>query len=193
PAPVMTDAMIEQTMEQIINPTLRGMAERGTPFTGVLYAGLMITPAGPRLIEYNVRFGDPECQVLMMRLKDDILMLMKAAADELLWTMSARWHDEAALCVVMATKGYPGPYEKGSRIGNLEAAAALHNVEVFHAGTALEGDQVIASGGRVLSVTALGSTVKEAHDQAYMAVDLIDWNDGFCRRDIGWRAIARQK
>ena len=193
PAPVMTDALVEQTMEQIIKPTLLGMAERGTPFTGVLYAGLMITQSGPQLIEYNVRFGDPECQVLMMRLKDDILMLMKAAADELLWTMSARWTDEAALCVVMATKGYPGPYKKGSRIGNLEAASALHDVEIFHAGTALEGGDIVANGGRVLGVTALGSTVKAAHDQAYMAVDLIDWDDGFCRRDIGWRAIQREK
>ena len=193
PAPVMTDAMIEQTMERIIKPTLSGMAERGTPFTGVLYAGLMITDSGPQLIEYNVRFGDPECQVLMMRLKDDILMLMKAAADELLWTMSARWRDEAALCVVMAAKGYPGSYRKGTRIGNLEAADVLHDVEVFHAGTALDDDGVIANGGRVLGVTALGETVKAAHDQAYMAVDLIDWDDGYCRRDIGWRAIQREK
>ncbi|MCP4316657.1 MAG: phosphoribosylamine--glycine ligase [Hyphomicrobiales bacterium] len=193
PAPVMTDALIEQTMEQIIKPTLQGMAERGTPFTGVLYAGLMITDSGPQLIEYNVRFGDPECQVLMMRLKDDILMLMKAAADELLWTMSARWTDEAALCVVMATKGYPGAYKKGSAISNLEAASAVHNVEVFHAGTALEADKIVANGGRVLGVTALGATVITAHDQAYMAVDLIDWDDGFCRRDIGWRAIQREK
>lgn len=193
PAPVMTDERIEQTMERIIKPTLRGMADRGTPFTGVLYAGLMITASGPQLIEYNVRFGDPECQVLMMRLKDDILMLMKAAADELLWTMSARWIDEAALCVVMATKGYPGAYEKGSKIRNLEAASALHDVEIFHAGTARDGDDIVASGGRVLGVTALGANVKAAHDQAYMAVDLIDWPEGFCRRDIGWRAIAREK
>ena len=189
----MTDELVEQTMEQIIKPTLQGMAERGTPFTGVLYAGLMITASGPQLIEYNVRFGDPECQVLMMRLKDDILMLMKAAADELLWTMSARWTDEAALCVVMATKGYPGAYKKGSRIGNLESASALHDVEVFHAGTALKDGEIVANGGRVLGVTALGTTVKAAHDQAYMAVDLIDWDDGFCRRDIGWRAIQREK
>ncbi|WP_419913640.1 phosphoribosylamine--glycine ligase [Hoeflea sp.] len=193
PAPVMTDKLVEETMERIIKPTLRGMADRGTPFTGVLYAGLMITASGPQLIEYNVRFGDPECQVLMMRLKDDILMLMKAAADELLWTMSARWIDEAALCVVMATKGYPGSYEKGSKIQNLEAASALHDVEIFHAGTKRDGDDIVANGGRVLGVTALGDTVKAAHDQAYMAVDLIDWPEGFCRRDIGWRAIAREK
>ena len=192
PAPVMTDALVEETMERIIKPALSGMADRGTPFTGVLYAGLMITADGPQLIEYNVRFGDPECQVLMMRLKDDILMLMKAAADELLWTMSARWLDEAALCVVMATKGYPGHYRKGSRIDNLEAASALHDVEIFHAGTALDGDDLVANGGRVLGVTALASSVKAAHDQAYMAVDLIDWKDGFCRRDIGWRAIERE-
>tara|TARA_R110000751_G_scaffold10055_2_gene37318 strand:- start:156310 stop:157587 length:1278 start_codon:yes stop_codon:yes gene_type:complete len=193
PAPVMTDELVQRTMDEIINPTLKGMAEMGAPFTGVLYAGLMITRKGPELIEYNVRFGDPECQVMMMRLKDDILMLMKAATDGLLWTMSARWKDDAALCVVMAAKGYPGSYRKGTVINNLEAANALHDVEIFHAGTARNGDKIVANGGRVLGVTALGPSVKNAHEQAYMAVDLIDWDDGFCRRDIGWRAIKREE
>lgn len=190
PAPIMTDELIRRTMAEIIEPTLEGMADRGTPFKGVLYAGLMITDSGPQLIEYNVRFGDPECQPMMMRLKDDILMLMKAAVDGLLWTMSARWHDETALCVVMATKGYPGPYPKGSPIGNLSAAGAIRGVEIFHAGTALIDGRLVADGGRVLGVTALGSSVRDAQEKAYLAVDLIDWEDGFCRRDIGWRAVA---
>jgi len=193
PAPVMTPERIERTMEEIIKPTLKGMAEMGTPFKGVLYAGLMITASGPQLIEYNVRFGDPECQPLMMRLKDDILMLMKAAADGLLWTMSARWQEETALCVVMATKGYPGAYEKGSRIGNLDKAAADEKVEIFHAGTALANGHLVANGGRVLGVTALGHSVRAAQKRAYGAVDLIDWDDGFCRWDIGWRALARER
>ncbi len=192
PAPVMTDGLIARTMDEIINPTLKGMAELGMPFTGVLYAGLMITQKGPELIEYNVRFGDPECQVMMMRLKDDILMLMKAATDELLWTMSARWRDEAALCVVMAANGYPGSYKKGTAIRNLLAAGALHDVEVFHAGTREQDGQIVSNGGRVLGVTALGSTVTQAQEQAYLAVDLVDWDDGFCRRDIGWRATRRE-
>ncbi len=191
PAPVMTDAMVERTMEEIIKPTLKGMADQGTPFRGVLYAGLMITASGPQLIEYNVRFGDPECQPMMMRLKDDILMLMKAAVDGLLWTMSARWRDETALCVVMATNGYPGSYKKGSPIRNLKEATADEDVEVFHAGTALADGQLVANGGRVLGVTALGGSVREAQQKAYGAVDAIDWDDGFCRWDIGWRALAR--
>lgn len=188
----MTDELIERTMAEIIKPTLNGMAEMGMPFTGVLYAGLMITRKGPELIEYNVRFGDPECQVMMMRLKDDILMLIKAATDGLLWTMSARWKDEAALCVVMAANGYPGTYKKGTQISNLQAAGALHDVEVFQAGTMENDTGIAANGGRVLGVTALGSSVTQAQQQAYLAVDLIDWEDGFCRRDIGWRAIERE-
>jgi phosphoribosylamine--glycine ligase len=191
PAPVMTEAMIERTMKEIIDPTLAGLADMGTPFTGVLYAGLMITASGPQLIEYNVRFGDPECQVLMMRLKDDLLLLVKAATDGMLWTTGARWRDEAALCVVMATKGYPGSYEKGSVIGNLALAGAPDDVEIFHAGTASKDGTIVASGGRVLGVTALGRTVADARDTAYRAVDAIDWDEGFCRRDIGWRAIGR--
>jgi phosphoribosylamine--glycine ligase len=192
PAPVMTDDLVQRTMDEIINPTLHGMSEMGMPFKGVLYAGLMITDRGPQLIEYNVRFGDPECQVLMMRLKDDILMLMKAAVDGLLWTMSARWREEAALCVVMAANGYPGDYRKGTPINNLKEASAPEHTEIFQAGTALDGDQLVASGGRVLGITALGSSVRDAQQKAYSAVDLIEWDDGFCRWDIGWRAVARE-
>lgn len=192
PAPVMTDAMIERTMDEIIRPTLKGMAEMGSPFTGVLYAGLMITSDGPKLIEYNVRFGDPECQVLMMRLKDDLLLLLKAATDGMLWTTSARWRNEAALCVVMASKGYPGSYAKGSAIRNLKEAEAADDVEIFHAGTATRNGEIVANGGRVLGVTALGRTVGQAQRKAYEAVDAIEWEDGFCRRDIGWRAIGRK-
>ena len=193
PAPVMTDALVQQTMDEIINPTLAGMEELGIPFRGVLYAGLMITESGPQLIEYNVRFGDPECQPLMMRMKDDLLMVLKAAVDGQLWTMNTRWRNETALCVVMATNGYPGSYKKGSPIYNLEAASGDADVEIFHAGTALEGDQLVASGGRVLGVTALGDSVKAAQRKAYKAVDAVEWEDGFCRWDIGWRALAREQ
>ena len=192
PAPVMTPEMVERTMREIVEPTMRGMAEMGCPFSGVLFAGLMITGAGPKLIEYNVRFGDPECQVLMMRLKDDILVLMRAAADGQLAHMSVRWRDDAALTVVMAAKGYPGTPEKGSVIRGVEAAAA-GGAEVFHAGTALKDGDLVAAGGRVLNVTATGRTVGEAQAKAYAAVDRIDWPGGFCRRDIGWRAVEREK
>jgi phosphoribosylamine---glycine ligase len=191
PAPVMTPALIEQTMAEIIEPTMRGMAAIGAPFTGVLYAGLMIDEAGPKLIEYNVRFGDPECQVLMMRLKDDILVLLKAAAEGGLAHVSARWKDEAALTVVMAAEGYPGTPRKGTVISGL-AAAEAGGAKVFHAGTKLEGDQLVANGGRVLNVTAQGADVTAAQAKAYEAVDAIDWPGGFCRRDIGWRAVERE-
>ena len=192
PAPVMTPEMVERTMREIVEPTMRGMAEIGCPFSGVLFAGLMIGHAGPKLIEYNVRFGDPECQVLMMRLKDDILVLMRAAADGQLAHMSVRWRDEAALTVVMAANGYPGTPEKGSVIRGVDAAAA-GGAEIFHAGTALKDGDLVAAGGRVLNVTATGRTVGEAQQKAYAAVDRIDWPGGFCRRDIGWRAVAREK
>jgi phosphoribosylamine--glycine ligase len=192
PAPVMTPAMIERTMKEIVEPTMRGMAEIGAPFSGVLFAGLMITPAGPKLIEYNVRFGDPECQVLMMRLKDDLLVLLEAAADGQLSHMSARWRDNAALTVVMAAKGYPGTPEKGSVIRGLDSAAS-GGVEIFHAGTAELGGEIVANGGRVLNVTASAGTVGEAQRLVYEAVDRIDWPEGFCRRDIGWRAVEREK
>ena len=191
PAPVMTPDMVRRTMDEIIRPTLRGMEARGAPFSGLLFAGLMITGDGPKLIEYNVRFGDPECQVLMMRLKDDLLVLLNAAVDGQLAHSSARWRDEAALTVVMAAKGYPGTVEKGTRIGGLDEAAAQDGVEIFQAGTALKDGALVANGGRVLNVTAVGASVAAARDRAYRAVDAIDWSQGFCRRDIGWRAIGR--
>jgi phosphoribosylamine--glycine ligase len=193
PAPVMSEELIRRTMDEIIRPTLRAMRAEGSPFTGILYAGLMITARGPRLVEYNVRFGDPEAQVLMMRLKDDLMLLILGALDGVLGTMSVRWRPESALTVVMAAKGYPGAYHRGSVIRGVEAAAALPDVQVFHAGTLREGGLLKANGGRVLNVTALGRDVQEAKARAYAAVDLIDWPEGFCRRDIGWRAIAREK
>ncbi|MER8384657.1 phosphoribosylamine--glycine ligase [Mesorhizobium sp. M0166] len=192
PAPVMTPEMIDRTMREIVEPTMRGMAETGAPFSGVLFAGLMITDKGPKLIEYNTRFGDPECQVLMMRLKDDLLVLLNAAADGQLAHTSVRWRDEAALTVVMAARGYPGTPEKGSVIRGVEAAAG-ESVEIFHAGTAINGGALVANGGRVLNITATGRTVGEAQKKAYAALDRIDWPQGFCRRDIGWLAVAREQ
>ncbi|WAX94720.1 phosphoribosylamine--glycine ligase [Aminobacter sp. NyZ550] len=192
PAPVMTPELIDQTMREIVEPTMRGMAEMGAPFAGVLFAGLMLTDKGPRLIEYNTRFGDPECQVLMLRLKEDLLVLLNAAADGQLAHVSARWRDEAALTVVMAAKGYPGTPEKGSVIAGIDKAEAS-GARVFHAGTAVQGADIVANGGRVLNVTATGRTVSEAQAKAYAAVDLVDWPDGFCRRDIGWLAVAREQ
>ncbi|MGX5846428.1 phosphoribosylamine--glycine ligase [Mesorhizobium sp. PL10] len=191
PAPVMTPEMIERTMREIVEPTMRGMAELGAPFAGILFAGLMITDKGPKLIEYNTRFGDPECQVLMMRLKDDLLVLLNAAVDGQLAHSSVRWRDEAALTVVMAARGYPGTPEKGSVIRGLDEAAG-EGVEIFHAGTAINGGALVANGGRVLNVTASGKTVGEAQGRAYAALDRIDWPQGFCRRDIGWQAVARE-
>jgi phosphoribosylamine--glycine ligase len=169
------------------------MAERGTPYKGVLYLGVMITRDGPKLYEYNVRFGDPECQVLMMRLKSDLLPALVATADGVLKNFDLRWHDEVALTVVMASKGYPGDYRKNTVIGGLERARAIAGVEVFHAGTRRDGDKVLATGGRVLNVTARGKTVAEAQQRAYQAVHAIDWPGGFYRSDIGWRAVAREK
>ncbi len=192
PAPVMTPDMIERTINEIVEPTIRGMAARGTPFSGVLFVGLMITADGPKLIEYNVRFGDPETQVLMMRLKDDLLVLLSGAADGQLGHLSARWRDEAALTVVMAADGYPAKPKKGSEIRGLEAARPS-GVEIFHAGTAEKDGKLVANGGRVLNVTAAGKTVTEAQAKAYAAVDKIDWPGGFCRRDIGYRAVEREK
>jgi phosphoribosylamine--glycine ligase len=192
PAPAMTQELIERTMREIVEPTMRGMAEMGAPFSGVLYAGLMLTADGPKLIEYNVRFGDPECQVLMPRLKDDILVLMRAAADGQLGHMSARWRDETALTVVIAAKGYPANPEKGAPISGIDAAEA-EGAMVFHAGTAGKRGQLVASGGRVLDVTAVGATVAEAQRKAYAAVDRLGFPGGFCRRDIGWRAVERER
>jgi phosphoribosylamine--glycine ligase len=189
PAPVFTPEIEQRTLEEIVQPTARALAKAGTPYRGVLYTGLMITKEGPKLIEYNVRFGDPECQVLMPRLKDDLLTLMLAACDGTLGKMSVRWRDEVAITVVLATKGYPGAYSSGSEIRGLEKASAVEGVTIFHAGTKRVGEKILASGGRVLDVTATGKTVKEAQARAYQAVDLIDWPEGFCRRDIGWRAV----
>ena len=191
PAPVMTDEMVQRTMSEIIEPTIRGMAESGHPFTGVFFAGLMITAKGPELIEYNVRFGDPECQVLMMRLKSDLLPLLHAAATGALDQVSAEWSDDVALTVVMASKGYPGPYDKNTQIGRLPETKA--DEKIFHAGTALKDGALVATGGRVLNVTASGATVVEAQAKAYALVDRLEWENGFCRRDIGWQAIAREK
>jgi phosphoribosylamine--glycine ligase len=193
PAPVMTPAMTARTMDEIIRPTVAAMAARGTPFKGVLFAGLMITEEGPKLIEYNVRFGDPETQVLMMRLKSDLLTAMLAAADGVLDELDLRWRDEAALTVVMAANGYPGAPEKGTEIRGLAEAAAVEGVAIFHAGTKRDGSRVLADGGRVLNVTALGKSVAEAQSRAYAAISKIDWPGGFCRRDIGWRAIERER
>jgi phosphoribosylamine--glycine ligase len=194
PAPVMTKAMVEETMAKIIEPTLKAMAAKGCPFKGILYAGLMIGPAGPKLIEYNVRFGDPECQVLMMRLISDLLPALLAARDGVLKDFDLRWYDEPALTVVLAAKGYPGRIETaGSVIGGLDKAAAGDpDVVVFHAGTAKQGEDIVANGGRVLGVTAMAPTIQAAQAKAYAAVDRIDWPGGFCRRDIGWRAIERK-
>ena len=191
PAPVMTADLSERTMREIIRPTVAAMAKRGTPFRGVLFAGLMITREGPKLIEYNVRFGDPETEVLMPRLKSDLLPALLATADGVLDHIDLRWRDEAALAVVMAANGYPGPPEKGSEIRNLAAAAECEGIEIFHAGTKRDGSRILADGGRVLAVTALAQSVKEAQARAYGAISKIDWPGGFCRKDIGWRAIGR--
>ena len=193
PAAVMTPQLIDRTMDAIIRPTVAGMAKRGTPFKGVLFAGLMITQEGPKLIEYNVRFGDPECQVLMLRLKSDLLAALLATVDGVLKTFDLRWHEDAALTVVMASRGYPGAYPQGTEIRGLEQAEAVQGVEVFHAGTAREGARLIATGGRVLGVTARAKTVSEAHRRAYAAVAKIDWPAGFYRTDIGWREMQREQ
>ncbi|MEQ1754974.1 MAG: phosphoribosylamine--glycine ligase [Micropepsaceae bacterium] len=192
PAGALTPALEKIVMEQIIHPTIRGMQARGRTYRGVLFAGLMLTASGPKLIEYNCRFGDPECQVQMLRLKSDLLLLLLAVADENLNNVDARFADAAALTVVMAAKGYPEAPQKGTVIKGVEAAARLEGVQVFHAGTKMTDGQLTANGGRVLNITAQGKTVAEAQRRAYQAVDLIDWSGGFCRRDIGWRAIARE-
>ncbi|MFN4169450.1 MAG: phosphoribosylamine--glycine ligase [Pannonibacter phragmitetus] len=189
PAPVASDAVIARTMEEIILPTIETLAKRGTPFKGVLFAGLMIGENGPKLIEYNTRFGDPECQVITLRLKEDLLPLLIATADGTLDQHTATWSDDVALTVVMAAKGYPGTYEKNTEIKGLDAAGKVEGVKIFHAGTKTDGGRILATGGRVLNVTATGKTVAEARERAYKAVDLIDWPEGFCRRDIAWRAL----
>lgn len=194
PAPVMTDALAAIIEDTIVQRTVAAMKAEGVPFSGVLFAGLMITDNGPQLIEFNVRFGDPECQVLMMRLKSDLLSALVAAADEELKDFDLRWHDETALSVVLAANGYPESYEKGTEIRKVDDADALADTKVFHAGTGWgETGALQAVGGRVLNVTALGDSVTDAQKRAYEAVDIIDWPDGFCRRDIGWRAVAREQ
>ncbi|HEX6094643.1 MAG TPA: phosphoribosylamine--glycine ligase, partial [Dongiaceae bacterium] len=189
PAPVMTPDMTRRTMDEIINPTLRAMKVLGAPYKGVLFAGLMITGAGPKLIEYNVRFGDPETQVLMLRLMSDLVPALIAARDGQLKNFDLRWYPDAALTVVMAAKGYPGDYQRGSVIEGLDAAAEVAGVEIFHAGTSAQDGKILANGGRVLNVSALGKTVAQAQARAYQAIDRIRWPDGFCRSDIGWQAV----
>ena len=192
PAPIVDAAMSARVMREIVLPTLAAMKAMGTPFKGVLYAGLMITAEGPKLIEYNVRFGDPECQVLMLRLMSDLVPALLASRDGVLKSLDLRWYREAALTVVMAARGYPGSYAKGSVIDGLDAAAAVAGVEIFHAGTKTEGGRILANGGRVLNVSALGGTVREARARAYEAISRIRWPEGFYRHDIGWRAVERE-
>jgi phosphoribosylamine--glycine ligase len=180
-------------MDEIIHPTVRALKRAGAPYKGVLFAGLMITKDGPKLIEYNVRFGDPECQVLMLRMMSDLVPALLAAHDGQLRNFDLRWHPDVALTVVMAAKGYPGNYNKGSVIEGLDMAAQIDGVEIFHAGTKADGNRILANGGRVLNVCACGKTVREARSRVYAAIDRIHWLDGFCRRDIGWRAIERDK
>ena len=192
PAPNIDDAMATRVMAEIITPTLKAMKAMGCPYKGVLYAGLMITAEGPKLIEYNARFGDPETQVLMLRLKSDLVPALLASRDGMLKNFDLRWHSEPALTVVMAAKGYPGAYQRGSVIEGLDAACDVEGVEIFHAGTKAEGGKILANGGRVLNVSAIGETVREAQMRAYEAVSRIHWPDGFYRHDIGWRAVARE-
>jgi phosphoribosylamine--glycine ligase len=191
PAPCLTPEITEMVLARIIRPTVAGMAQEGRPFKGVLFAGLMLTREGPFLIEYNVRFGDPECQVLMPRLKSDLLPALLAARDGQLKNFDLRWREETALCVVLAAKGYPGEPVKGTEIGGLAEAAADPAVTIFHAGTRAADGRILADGGRVLGITALGADAAEAQRRAYEAVDRIRWPEGFCRRDIGWRAVRR--
>jgi phosphoribosylamine---glycine ligase len=190
PAPVLTEAIAARTMEEIILPTIAEMARRGTPYQGVLFAGLMIKDGRARLVEYNARFGDPETQVLMMRLGAQALDLLLACAEGRLDRAQVNWADDHALCVVMAAKGYPGSYTKGSVIGGLDNLVEDSRNMVFHAGTAMIDGAITATGGRVLAVTARGDTLREAQARAYGLVDAIDWPEGFCRRDIGWRALT---
>jgi phosphoribosylamine--glycine ligase len=193
PAPIVNATMSDRVMAEIVLPTLRAMKAIGAPYKGVLYAGLMIGPDGPKLIEYNVRFGDPETQVLMPRLISDLVPALLASRDGVLKSFDLRWRPDAALTVVMAAKGYPGTYPRGSVIAGLDEAAAVEGVEIFHAGTRRDGGRIVSDGGRVLGVTALGATVSEARTRAYAAVSCIRWPEGFYRHDIGWRAADREK
>ncbi len=193
PAPVMTDEICAQTMRRIIAPTIAAMAAAGAPFRGVLFAGLMITDKGPCLIEYNARFGDPECQVLMARLESDLLPALLASASGHLAGIELNWSQQAAVTVVMAAKGYPGDYKKGEVIGGLDAAGQMPGVRIFHAGSTARDGKILSNGGRVLNVTATGDTITKAVSRAYAAVDAIDWPGGFYRRDIAWRALERER
>ena len=190
PAPALTPALETDIMANIITPTVTAMAEMGCPYQGVLYAGLMLTKDGPKLIEYNARFGDPECQVLMMRLMSDILPALIATADGVLGNFHLRWYDDPAITVVMATQGYPGPYAKGTAIRGLDQLPNDPDVQVFHAGTQQQDGSTIATGGRVLNITARAPTLKQARGRAYATIDSIDWPEGFYRRDIAWRALT---
>jgi phosphoribosylamine--glycine ligase len=189
PAPVMTQAVTERALDEIVRPVLSEMVRRGTPYSGVLFVGLMIEGGAPRLVEFNVRFGDPECQALMMRLGGQALDLMQATAEGRLGEMTVNWAEDHAICVVMAATGYPGDYAKGSIVAGIEDCPEDSFHQVFHAGTARQGGRFVANGGRVLGVTARGASLREAADRAYGMVDRIDWPEGFCRRDIGWRAL----
>lgn len=191
PASIMSPKILARVEREIIAPTVAGLAKRGTPFQGVLYAGIMLTPKGPKLVEYNARFGDPETQVMMMRLKSDLLELLLASANGHLDGFILDWSEDAAITVVMAAKGYPAAYDKGTIISGANGLNT-DDVQIFHAGTKLDGETLLSNGGRVLNVTALGPSVAEAHARAYKTVDAIDWPDGFCRHDIGWREVARE-
>jgi len=193
PAPNIDDAMSARVMAEIITPTLRAMSAMGAPYKGVLYAGLMIAADGPKLIEYNARFGDPETQVLMLRLMSDLVPALLASRDGQLKSFDLRWYPDPALTVVMAAKGYPGDYARGSVIEGLDDAAKVEGVEIFHAGTKADGRRILANGGRVLDVSAIGKTVREAQARAYEAISRIRWPEGFYRHDIGWRAVEREK
>jgi phosphoribosylamine--glycine ligase len=189
PTKLVDAAMEKRIMDEIVLPTVEVMAKEGAPFKGVLFVGLMIGKSGPKLIEFNVRFGDPECQTLMLRLKSDLLPALIASQQGELKRFDLRWRDDTAICVVMAAAGYPNTPKKGTEIRNLDAAGKLDGVTVFHAGTKAAGDKIVADGGRVLGVCAIGKTAKDAQAKAYKAVDAIDWPGGFCRRDIGWRVL----
>ncbi|MFN5714251.1 MAG: phosphoribosylamine--glycine ligase [Bradyrhizobium sp.] len=193
PTPFVTPEIHDQIMARIVLPTVAGMKRRGIPFKGVLYAGVMLTAQGPKLFEYNVRFGDPECQVLMLRMMSDIVPALLASIDGQLKNFDLRWYPDPALTVVMAAKGYPGDYIKGTRIDGLDDAAKVEGVEIFHAGTVAKDGAILANGGRVLNVCAMAKTVTEARDRAYQAVDRIKWPEGFCRRDIAWQAVEAEQ
>ncbi len=189
PPPVATESVRQEIMQKVILPTVAAMKAEGATYRGVLFAGMMLTKTGAKLLEYNVRFGDPETQSLMMRFSGDLYQTLHACTVGNLAAADIRFDARPALCVIMATKGYPSAYKKGSEIGNLKKAGSFPDVKIFHAGTEKKGEKIIAVGGRVLGVTALGSSIKDAQSKAYQSVDIIDWPEGFCRRDIGFRAI----